>query len=188
MRTHEITELLHAWKSGDQQAFDRLMPLVDPELKKAARRYLRDERRDNILQTTALVDDALIKMVRENLRPEDRNQFFGFVKVRMREVLVDFARQQKAVKRGNRPHHVDLSEAKNLSREKSKALVLLDEALTELAKKHERKVAVIEYRFFIGLSTEETAEVMGLAPRTVQRDWEYAQAWLNRYMTTSSHE
>lgn len=188
MKTHEITELLHAWKSGDKQALDRLIPLVDPELKKAARNYLRDEQRDNILQTTALVDDALIKLIRENLRPEDRNQFYQFVKVRMREVLVDFARQRKALRRGNRPHRVEFSEAKDLSSEKFNEVVLLDEALTELAKKHKRKVAVIEYKFFIGLSTEETAEVMGLAPRTVERDWEYAQAWLNRYITTSDHD
>ena len=188
MDTHLITELLHAYKAGDEQALDRLIPLVEPELKRAARKYLRDERRDNILQTTALVDDALFKLVRENLRPKDRSQFYAFVKVRMREVLVDYARQGNAAKRGNRPHRVEFPKSKDLSSEKFKDVVLLDEALTELAKQHERKVAVIEYRFFIGLSFEETAEVMGLARRTVQRDWEYAQAWLNRYITTSNHD
>ena len=184
---HEITELLQTWKSGDEQAFNRLMPLVDPELKRAARHYLRDERRDNILQTTALVNDALTKLIKENLRPENRSQFYGFVKRRMRQVLVDYARKRNGLGIDNQVHHVDLSEVEELSRKRSNDLVMLEEALTEFAKKHERKVSVIEYRFFVGLSIEETAEVMGLAPRTVQRDWEYAQAWLNRYMTTSDH-
>lgn len=187
MKTHEITELLREFKKGDKQALDRLMPLVDPELKRIARRYMRIEPPGELLQTTALVNEALIRLLKENLTPEDRGQFYGFVKRRMRQVLVDYARQRSALRRGNRPHKVDLSELEDLSSEKSKELVLLDEALIELAKNHERKVAVIEYRFFVGLSIEETAEVMGLAPRTVQRDWEYAQAWLNRYMTTSDH-
>ena len=184
---HEITELLQTWKIGDEEAFNRLMPLVEPELKKAARNYLRDERRDNILQTTALVDDALIKLIKENLRPENRSQFYGFVKLRMREVLVEYARQRRALRRGNDPRQVDISEVKDMSAKKSDLLIALNEALTEMAKKHERKAMVIEYRFFVGLNIDETAEVMGLAPRTVMRDWEYAQAWLNRYMTTSDH-
>ncbi len=183
---HEITELLQTWKVGDEEAFNRLMPLVEPELKKAARNYLRDERRDNILQTTALVNDALIKLIKENLRPENRSQFYGFVKRRMRQVLVGYARKRQALGIDN-TLHVDPSEVEDLSKEKSKDLVLLEEALTDLARKHERKALVIEYRFFVGLNIEETAEVMGLAPRTVQRDSEYAQAWLNRYMTTTDH-
>jgi RNA polymerase sigma factor (TIGR02999 family) len=187
MKTHEITDLLHDYKGGDKQALDRLLPLVDPELKKAARRYMRIEPPGETLQPTALVNEALIRLIKENLTPEDRGQFYGFVKKRMRQVLVDYARQRGTLRRGNRSPRVELSEIKDRSSEKPKELVLLDEALTELAKKHERKVAVIEYRFFVGLSIEETAEVMGLAPRTVQRDWEYAQAWLNRYMTTSDH-
>ena len=185
---HEITELLHAWKSGDEKALDRLMTLVDPELKKIAHNYMRRERPEHILQTTALVNEALIKLIKENLAPEDRNQFYGFIKRRMREVLVDYAKEQAAIKRGNRPHHVDLVEAENISSEKSRDLILLDEALAGFAKEHERQAAVVEYRFFIGLNIDETAEVMGIAPRTVQRDWEYAQAWLTRYMTTSGHE
>ena len=183
---HEITELLQTWKIGDEEAFNRLMPLVEPELKRAARNYLRDERRDNILQTTALVNDALIKLIKENLKPDNRGQFYGFVKKRMRQVLVDYARRRKALGIENL-HHVDVSEVEDLSSEKSNDLVMLEEALTALAKKDERKAAVIEYRFFVGLSIDETAEVMGLSSRTVERDWEYAQAWLNRYMTTSDH-
>ena len=145
----------------------------------------RNERPGNILQTTALVNEALIRLIKENLRPEDRNQFYGFVRKRMRQVLTDYARAAGAGKRGDRPQHVELAEAENVSEEKSKDLIMLDEALAELAKESERQVAVIEHRFFLGLSIDETAEVMGIAPRTVQRDWDYAQAWLKRYMTTS---
>jgi RNA polymerase sigma-70 factor, ECF subfamily len=182
---HEITELLQAWKSGDEEALDRLMRLVDPELKKIAHNYMRNESRENILQTTALVNEALIKLIKENVRPEDRNQFYGFIRRRMRQVLVDYARAAETARRGNRPEQVDLAEAENLSKEKSRDLIKLEEALAELAKENERLVAVVEYRFFIGLSVEETAEVMGVSPRTVERDWKYAQAWLKRYMTTS---
>ena len=185
---HEITELLEAWKSGDDQAFNRLIPLVDPELKRAARHYLRDERRDNILQTTALVHDALTKLIKENLKPENRRQFYGFVRRRMREVLVEYARKRQSLGVIDPLDHVDLSEVEDLSTEKSQDVVTIEEALTELAKEHERKVTVIEYRFFVGLSFDEIAAVMGVARRTVQRDWQYAQAWLNRYMTTSGNE
>jgi RNA polymerase sigma factor (TIGR02999 family) len=182
---HEITELLHAWKSGDKEALDRLMPLVDQELKTIAHNYMRKERPGNVLQTTALVHEALIRLIKEKVRPEDRNQFYGFAAKRMRQVLIDYAKKQQAAKRGNRPHQVDLAEAEELSEEKSRELVMLDEALAELAKEDERQVAIIEYRFFIGLTIEETATVIGLSPRTVEREWKAAQAWLNRYMTTS---
>ena len=184
---HEITELLLAWKSGDKEAFDRLKPLVDPQLKRIARNYLRDDRARNNLKTTTLVHEALIRLIRENL-PElrDRQQFYGFAARRMRQFLTDEARKLRAAKRGNRPQQVDLSEAHNVPA-KSKEIFMLDEALAEFAKQYKRKAEVVEYRFFIGLSVNETAEVMGLAPRTVARDWEFAQAWLQRYMTTSDH-
>src|SRR5215208_5574345 len=136
---HEITELLHAWKSGDEQAFDRLVPLVDPELKKIARNYMRKERPGNILQTTALVNEALIRLIKEKIALEDRNQFYGFVAKRMRQVLIDYAKKERAIKRGNRPQQVDLAEAEDTA-QKSKELIMLDEALAELAKKYERKV------------------------------------------------
>jgi|ERR1700741_1547813 len=183
---HEITELLHAWKSGNDQALNQLIELVDPELKKIAHNYMRNESHENILQTTALVNEALIRLIKENVRPEDRNQFFGFIRKRMREVLVDYARAAETAKRGNRPEQVDLAEAANLLQGKSRELIKLEDALMELARENERLVAVVEYRFFIGLSIDETAEIMGLATRTVQRDWKYAQARLNKFMTTSS--
>jgi len=182
---HEITELLQAWKCGDMQALDHLMPLVDPELKKIAHNYMRNESRENILQTTALVNEALIRLIKENLTPENRNQFYGFIAKRMRQVLADYARAARAAKRGNNPQQVDFTDAEEVSSEKSNDLIMLDEALAELAKENKRLVAVVEYRFFVGLSIDETAEVMGVAPRTVERDWKYAQAWLKRYMAKS---
>jgi RNA polymerase sigma factor (TIGR02999 family) len=185
---HEITELLDAWKSGDNEALNRLMPLVDPELKRIAHNYMRKERPGSVLQTTALIHEALIRLIKEKVRLEDRNQFYGFAAKRMRQVLIDYANKQQAAKRGNRPQQVDLVEVEELSEEKSKELVRLDEALAELAKEDERQVAIIEYRFFIGLSIEETATVMGLSPRTVVREWQAAQAWLKLYMTTSGNE
>jgi len=183
---HEITELLHAWNNGDKEAFNRLMPLVDPELKKIAHNYMRQERPGNILQTTALVNEALIKIIKEQVKPEDRKQFYGFIARRMREVLIDYVRKQKAAKRGSEVRQVDMAQAEGFSSEKSKEIALLEEALAELATKDERKVAIIEYRFFTGLSIEETANVMGLSSKTVQRDWDFAQAWLKAYMNPSN--
>ena len=181
---HEITELLQAWTSGDKEALERLMPLVDPDLKKLAHNYMRKERPGNVLQTTALVNEALIRLMQEKVKPEDRNQFYGFAAKRMRQVLIDYAKKQQAARRGNRPQQVDVAEVEELSEEKSQELVRLEEALVDLATEDERQVAIVEYRFFIGLSIEETASVMGLSPRTVMREWQAARAWLNLYMTT----
>lgn len=185
---HEITELLQAWQSGDKEALDRLMPLVDPDLKRIAHNYMRKERPGNVLQTTALVHEALIRLMKERVRPEDRNQFYGFAAKRMRQVLADYARAADAVKRGNRPQQVDLAKLEELSEEKSRELVKLDEALIELAKEDEQQVAIIEYHFFIGLSFEQTATVMGLSPRKVEREWKAAQTWLKLYMTPSGND
>jgi RNA polymerase sigma factor (TIGR02999 family) len=183
---HEITKLLLAWKSGDKEAFDRLQPLVDPQLKRIARNYLRDDRARNRLKTNTLVHEALIRLIKENLALRDRKQFYAFVARRMRQVLIDEARKQDAAKRGNRPEQVGISEAHDVpAKSKSREVVMLDEALADLAKQYKRKAEVVEYRFFIGLSAEEAAEVMGLSLRTIERDWDFAQAWLKRYLTNS---
>lgn len=172
---HEITDLLKAWSNGDTQALDRLMPLVDKELKKIAQKYMRQERPGHILQTTALVHEALIRLIRENISWENRKQFYGFVARRMRQVLVDYARRMKA-------NNVELAESIPDERTPEEVL-LLDEALTKLARMDERKATIVECRFFIGLTLAETAELLGIGQSTVERDWTFARDWLRNEMT-----
>lgn len=184
--THKITELLKAWNDGDNGAFDKLMPMVDEELKQIARNYLYQERPGHVLQPTALINEALIRLIRENVKPENRRQFYGFVAKRMREVLVDYVREQSAAKRGNRPKQVDVVDIPERTWERPDEVLLLDAALNKLASVNERLVTIVECRFFVGLTLIETAEVLGVGPRTVERDWEFARAWLKREMTNES--
>jgi RNA polymerase sigma factor (TIGR02999 family) len=178
----EITELLQAWNNGDKDAMNKLMPLVDEELKKIAHNYMRNERAGHILQTTALVNEALIKLIRENISWENRKQFYGFTARRMRQVLFDYARKQQTEKRGNRANQVDMAEAEAELSQKSKELELLEEALMDLAKVDKRKVTIIESRFFIGLNNEEIAQLLGISPATVAREWSFARSWLAERM------
>ena len=174
--THEITELLKAWSKGDQKALDQLMPRVDRELKKIARKYMSKEKQGNILQPTALVNEALIKLIQENISYENRKHFYALVAKRMRQVLVDYARKQSSAE------HVNIDDEEKVD-QKSKDIILLDEALTKFARLFKRKAAVVECSFFIGLTHAEIAELLGIAPRTVERDWEFARAWLSREMS-----
>ena len=171
----EITKQLNAWRDGDPQALESLIPLVDKELKATAKKYLRHEGPGNLLQTTALVHEALIKLIRENVRYENRKQFYVLVAERMRQVLIDYARKAK------RAEYADV-DVEALPAKRSKELIKLDAALEELARKDERKVKVVECRFFIGLTRRETAELLDVAPTTVDRDWRFARAWLKRAM------
>jgi RNA polymerase sigma-70 factor, ECF subfamily len=172
----EITELLKAWSDGDKEALERLVPLVDDELRKIAHAYMRKERTGHILQTTALVNEALLKLIREKLTWENRKQFYAFVAIRMRHVLIDHAnKERKAEFKG-------LDEA-DIPSEKSNEMLLLDEALKKLEEIDQRKVRVVECRYFIGLTIPDTAKLLGIAPKTVERDWEWARAWLYREMT-----
>jgi RNA polymerase sigma factor (TIGR02999 family) len=174
--THKITELLKAWSDGDTQALDTLMPLVDRELKRIARKYMRRENRGHILQPTALVNEALIKLVRENVSYENRRHFYLLVAKRMRQVLIDYAR------RGKNIEHVEVDEAV-LAVERSKELLMLDAALQKLAEFDERKARIIECRFFLGLTVAETAEVLQVGKATVERDWSFSRAWLKQQIT-----
>src|SRR6185503_6368789 len=158
---HEITDLLKAWSNGDTQALEKLVPLVDDELRKIAHNYMRNERAGHILQTTALVNEALIKLIRENISWENRGQFYGFVARRMHQVLVDYANKELAAKRGKRPDQVDLLEVEEQASEKPKEVLMLEEALIKLAKIDERKAKIVECRFFIGLSIPEIADHLG---------------------------
>jgi len=176
----EITELLKAFSGGDKQALDRLMPLVDTELKKIAHAYMQKERPGNILQTTALVNEALIKLIRENISYNNRKHFYALVAKRMRQVLVDYAR--------NSPHaeYIEIDQSVLPEKERPKEILRLDEALTEFAKHYERAAAVVECRYFIGLTIKEVAKVLDIAEKTVERDWEFARGWLNDYMSGES--
>lgn len=182
MERNEITNLLKAWSAGDKQAFDRLLPLVDPELKKIAQAYMRNERPGHILQTTALINEALMKLIREDIGYENRKHFYGFVARRMRQVLVDYARNQSPA----RGREVDMAEAQMQSAEKSEELILLDQALSKLASIDERKATIVECRYFIGLSREEVAELLDVSQTTVDRDWRFALGWLKHEMTQDS--
>ncbi|MFN2512348.1 MAG: sigma-70 family RNA polymerase sigma factor [Pyrinomonadaceae bacterium] len=184
MRAHspkEITELLVAWGDGDQAALDELTPLVHEELHRLAHHYMGGERTGHTLQTTALVNEAYIRLIDwKNVRWQSRAHFFGVSAQLMRRILVDFARSKGYRKRGGGAPGVSLDEAAFVSDEKGDDLVALDEALWSLAKLDERQSKVVELRFFGGLSVEETAEVLKVSSGTVRRDWSLARAWLHR--------
>lgn len=180
-RTHEITELLQAWSKGDSEALAKLIPLVDQELRNIAHAYMKGEKAGHTLQTTALVAEALIRLIQaENINWQSRKHFYALVAKRMRQVLIDHARQQLTARRGNRAEHIDIDDAGFLSREKSKELIMLDEALIKLARTDERKEKIVEYRYFGGFTLEEIAEMLGVSATTVEREWRIARAWLKR--------
>ena len=180
----QVTVLLRAWKSGEAAALDRLTPLIYNEMRRIARNHIRRERADNTLQTTALAHEAFVRLVRADRGGwQDRAHFFAVCAHVMRGILVDAARARRAVKRGgaegvNQATAVTLDEIADLRSDRSSEFVALDEALNELAELDERKARVVELRFFGGLSVEETAEVLGISPQSVMRDWKLARAWL----------
>ena len=175
----EITKLLKRMQSGDRDAADRLVQEVYPELKRIARRHMRRERPGHTLQTTALVNEAYLKLVHQ--RESDwtnRAHFFAVAAQIMRRILVDHARTKLAEKRGGGAAALPLDEALVFSPERSAQIVALDEALTRLEERDERVGRVVELRFFAGLSVEETAEALKISTRTVKRDWQFGRAWL----------
>ena len=178
--SHEVTELLVAWSDGDEQALDRLAPLVQAELHRLARRYMSRERGDHLLQTSALINEAYLRLIDwKSARWQNRAHFFGVAAQMMRRILVDFARRRPRAE-GVEARHVSLEDALVVADSREPDLVALDEALVALAELDERKARVVELRFFGGLSVEETAEVLKLSPITVIREWNKAKAWLYR--------
>jgi RNA polymerase sigma factor (TIGR02999 family) len=175
-----ITTLLHAWKNGKNEAFDDLFPFVYEELRRRASTYLRNERSGHTLQTTALVNEAYVKLIDiENIDYQDRNHFFAIAATAMRQILVDYARARKRKKRGGKEENLPLEEARYISnKEKSVDLVALDEALKELATFDERQAKIVELKYFGGMTNDETAEVLQISNVTVRRDWNMAKAWL----------
>ena len=180
----EVTQLLVAWGSGDPHALQELMPLVYRELRRLAHGHLRRERPDHTLQTTALVHEAYLRLVdQQEANWKNRAQFFAVAAQMMRRILVDYARARQYAKRGGGAQPVELDEAMVVSSDRAAEVVALDEALLRLAELDSRKSRLVELRFFGGLSIEETAEILGVSPGTVMRDWTLAKAWLQREMT-----
>jgi len=177
----DITELLHRWTAGEQSALDALVPLVERELRRIARRSLRNERAGHTLQTSDLVNEAYLKLVNQTrVAWQGRAHFFAIAAQIMRRLLLDHARNQNRAKRGGGIDCVALSDVGVLSPQKSQDLIDLDEALTKLALTDHLKSQIVEYRYFGGLSLEETAEVLQIAPITVSRHWQLAKLWLRR--------
>ena len=177
----EVTGLLVAWGQGDPGALDRLMPLVHQELRRIARRHMAGERSGHTLQTTALVNEAYLRLIgSQNVRWQDRAHFFAVSAQLMRRILVDYARSRNYQKRGAGARPVALVESLDASSQKGTDLVALDEALEALATADPRKSRVVELKFFGGLSVEEIAEVLKVSPQTVLRDWKLSKVWLLR--------
>jgi RNA polymerase sigma factor (TIGR02999 family) len=180
-RTGEITGMLAGWQGGDRAALDRLLPLIHSELHRLARRHLGRERKNHTMQPSSLVQEAFLRLLPGvDARWRNRTHFFAVASQVMRHVLVDYARERRRLKRGGAAVHIPVDSAVVLSPEQVEQIVEIDLALQRLAKVDERKSRVLEMRFFGGLSVEETAEVLGVAPNTVIRDWNFARAWLRR--------
>jgi len=180
----EVTQLLLAWNDGDESALERLVPLVYSELRRLAKRRVRLERRDHTLQTTALINEAYLRLVDvRNVHWQNRAHFFALCARLMRRILVDYARTRRYAKRGGGTPPVSLDQPPAVSPAPSTDLVAVDDALKALTKIDDRKAQVVELRFFGGLTVEESAEVLKVSPETVRRDWKLAKVWLLRELS-----
>jgi RNA polymerase sigma factor (TIGR02999 family) len=183
----EITGLLRAWAEGDREALDRLMPVVYAELRRAARNYMRRERRSHTLQATALVNEVYLRLVDiTGVRWQDRAHFFAIAASMMRRILLDAARARTAGKRGGSELRITLDEDVAAA-DQAHDLIAIDDALRALSKMDPRKSQVVELRFFGGLSIEEIAEVLRISPQSVKRDWRLARAWLLKEIVGPPH-
>ena len=181
--SRQVTELLVRWRKGDRQALDALIPLVYEELRRIAQHFLQREKPGHTLQSTALVHEAYVRMVGQNL-PEwqSRAHFFGIAAQLMRQILVDHARARQAVKRGGDVFKLSLDEGSALPEQRDLDLIALDDALKSLTELDPQQSRIVELRYFAGLTIEDTSEVLGISPATVKRDWATARAWLQREM------
>jgi RNA polymerase sigma factor (TIGR02999 family) len=185
----EITELLLSWSKGSSAALEDLVPLIYPELRRLARAYMRREDPAHTLQTSALINEAYLRLVdQRSVAWQDRAHFFAVAAQVMRHILIDHARRHQSAKRGAGAFHVALNEAEMLSENKAAEFVALDDALTKLAKIDERKSQIVELRFFGGLTVEEVADLLSLSPITIKREWRSARAWLQREISDREHE
>jgi RNA polymerase sigma factor (TIGR02999 family) len=178
---------LEQWNNGDQAALDKLMPLIYEELRKMARRYMRQQNPGHTLQTTALIHETYLRMVKQKEKHfENRAHFFGVAAQAMRHILVDYARARQTARRGGAARPISLEEAALVTAERAAELVAFDEALKELEKLSKRQSRVVELRYFGGLSVDETATVLSVSPETVMRDWSMAKTWLHRALGAES--
>ena len=177
--------MLRAWSDGKQEALDNLLPLVYDELRKQAARYLRRERRDHTLQTTALINEAYIKLIdQRDVKWESRTHFFGIAATLMRRILIDYAKTRHRARRGGLNEDLPLDNALTVCvSDTNFDLLELDEVLNRLAEKDSHLAKVVELRFFSGLDVPETAKVLGISESTIKRDWAMAKAWLHRELT-----
>lgn len=187
-RVEDVTSLLIASSSGDQEALNRLLPLVYDELRRLADRYLHRERSDHTLQATALVHEAYLRLIDQKVSWANRAHFFGVAAEMMRRILIDHARSRQAAKRGSGGIKMSLDDVLELSDERAADLIALDEALKDLADFDAQKARVVELRFFGGLSIEETAAVMGVGTATITRQWRLAKAWLYHELNKTNDE
>jgi RNA polymerase sigma-70 factor (ECF subfamily) len=184
-----VTQLLADWSNGDPQALDRLIPLVQPELRRLARHYMRRARPGHTLQTSALVNEAYLRLVDQtHVRWQDRTHFFAFAAQLMRRIMVDHARERHALKRGGAAPKVTLDEAAGVTEDRPAQMLALDQALSRLAAFDPRKCQIVEMRHFGGLTVEEVAEVLKIHPNTVTRDWNAARAWLYAELSGRSRD
>ena len=185
--THEITRLLLSWNDGDQMALDKLVPLVEAELRRLARTYMNRERAGHTLQTTALINEAYVRLIdSHSVQWQSRAHFYGIAAQVMRRVLVDSARKRNYRKRGGGSHQITFNETLAITPAEDPNVLALDEALNELARIDERKARVVEMRFFGGLSEKETAVALSVSPETARRDWRLAKSWLLRQLSQES--
>ena len=181
-----VTKLLVAWGNGDEAARDELVPLVYDELHRLAHRYMNRERPGHTLQTSALVNEAFVRLIdQKGVHWQNRAHFFGIAAQMMRRILVDYARSRHYAKRGGSARQVSLNEAMTVTEERTAEVLALDDALKGLAEFDPRKSQIVQLRFFGGLSIEETAEVLKVSPGTVMRDWTLAKAWLRKQMVSA---
>ena len=185
--SHDITRLLQSWSEGDEQALEQLTPILYRELHRMAHRYMRQERPGHTLQTTALINETYLRLMNwKNVRWQNRAQFFGVSARLMRKILVDFARSRNYAKRGAGACVITLEEFPDVSRNRARDILALDEALQRFAAIDPRKSRIVELRFFGGLTLEETAEVLNVSSRTIRREWELAKVWLSREMNAET--
>lgn len=185
--SNQVTELLVRWRGGDKEALDSLMPLVYDELRRIAQHYLNNERSDHTLQGTALVHEAYVRLAHQDLPQwQNRAHFFAVAAQLMRQILVDYARSHRASKRGGDVYKLALEDAEEQAQAAGLDIVALDDALKTLSVMDAQQSKVVELKFFGGLSIEDTAEVLGISPSTVKRDWVTARAWLYRELDRSA--